>query len=86
MVDHGIRDEVAVHNPEAIVLDNPSFDRSIIGVTDDGRVVYDYEAMVLEMAGDDDIPCEDAADFIDYNTIRAIPYMGGYAPVIVYRI
>jgi hypothetical protein len=28
----------------------------------------------------------DAQEFIDYNTIRAIPYAGEYAPIIMYRI
>ena len=27
---------------DAVVFDNPNFDNSIIGVTTDGNVVYDY--------------------------------------------
>ena len=34
---------------DAIVFDNMSYDSSIIGVTTDGRVVYDYDKMVEEL-------------------------------------
>ena len=27
---------------------------------------------------------EEAVEFIDYNTLRAIPYMGDKAPIVVY--
>jgi hypothetical protein len=29
---------------------------------------------------------EDAEDFISYNTIRACPYMGDKAPIIMWRL
>ena len=29
---------------------------------------------------------EEAVEFIDYNTLRAIPYAGGFAPVVMYPI
>lgn len=69
---------------EAIVFDNPSFDNSIIGVTTDGNVVYDYDKMIEELMNDEDIPEQDAIDWIEYNTIRAIPYAGEMAPVVIY--
>lgn len=30
----------------AIILDNSAFDNSIIGVTLDGRLIYDYDKMI----------------------------------------
>lgn len=69
---------------DTIVFDNPNFDNSIIGVTTDGKAVYDYDKMVAELMEDDDISEQEAIDFIDYNTIRAIPYAGEMAPVIMF--
>lgn len=69
---------------DTIVFDNPSFDNSIIGVTTDGQVVYDYDKMVEELMRDDDISEQEAIDWIEYNTIRAIPYAGEMAPVVMF--
>ena len=70
----------------AVVCDNPSFDRSIIGVTTDNRVVYDYDKMIEEMMEDEECSYDDAVDWIDYNTIRSLPYLGENAPIIMYSI
>ena len=69
--------------PEAIVFDNPSFDNSIIGVTFGGAVIYDFDAMVAEMMKDEDISRGDAIDFIEYNTIRSLPYISDHTPIIM---
>jgi hypothetical protein len=71
-------------NDGALVFDNPAYDESIIGQTFDGRAIYDIEKMANELSTDDDIPIEDAMDFIDYNAIRSLPYAGDKAPVVVY--
>lgn len=70
---------------EAVLFENPNFDTAIIGVTVDGRVVYDYDKMVEHLATTDKISVDDAMEFIDYNTIRALPYVSN-APVIVYNL
>ena len=71
---------------DAIVFDNMSYDGSIVGVTTDGRVVYDYDKMIEELMEDEGWSYEDAAEWIDYNTIRSIPYAGPSAPIIMYSI
>lgn len=66
-------------------LDNPSYVTAAIGTEEiSGRVIYDYEKMVEFLMETDGMTYEDAAEFIDYNTIRAIPYMGESAPIILY--
>ena len=80
-INEDIRSEL---DEDAIVFDNPSFDNSIIGVTTDGQAVYDYEKMVAELMKDDDISEQEAIDWIEYNTIRSIPYAGEMAPVIIH--
>lgn len=69
--------------PEAIVFNNPSFDNSILGVTFGGAVIYDFDAMVAEMMEDEDMSRGDVIDFIEYNTIRSLPYISEHTPIIV---
>ena len=62
------------------------FDESIIGITEDFRVVYSYEKMVQEYAKDNECSYEDAIEWIDYNTMRAIPYFGEHRPIVYHEI
>ena len=79
--------ELRAELPEdTIIFDNMSYDGSIVGVTTDGRVVYDYDKMVEELMQDEKWSYEDAVEWIDYNTIRALPYAGGNGPIIMYSI
>ena len=70
---------------ESIVFENPDYDSAIIGISDDSRVIYDYDLMIAHLMDVDDMTEMDAADFIDYNTIRSIPYAGEYAPIVMYK-
>lgn len=61
-----------------------SYDDALIGVTTDDRAVYDYEKMVQWLIDTENYTEEEAVEWIDYNTIRALPYMGTDGPIIVY--
>ena len=63
-----------------------SYDSALIGVTEDNRAVYDYEKMVEWLVTEQEFTEEDAADWISYNTIRALPYFGEGAPVIMFPL
>lgn len=82
MVNMNIRNKLP---PNTIVLDNPSYDNSIIGLTFDGRAIYDYDLMVQELI-DEGYSAEEAIDWIDYNTIRGLIYIGEKAPLIVTNV
>lgn len=88
MKDEKIRkmyDEYGKENDfEIHFFENPSFDKSIIGITHNGRLIYDYEKMIYELAQDDGCDPLEAEEFIDYNTMRALPYFGSDAPIILY--
>ena len=71
---------------DAIVFDSMSYDGSIVGVTTDDRVVYDYDKMVEELMEDEGWSYEDATEWINYNTIRSLPYAGENAPIIMYTL
>lgn len=85
MILEDVREMLADVAPEAIILDNPSFDRSIIGITTEGGIVYDLEKMAEELANDDGIPLDEAYEFIDYNTLRSLGYasLQGISPTIL---
>ena len=63
-----------------------SYDTALIGVSADDRAVYDYDKMVDWLVENADFTPEEAMEWIDYNTVRALPYLGEDAPVIVYPL
>lgn len=78
-----INKEIRENLPEdSMVFDNASYDNSIIGVSTDGRVVYSFSKMVEELMTDNGWSEIDAIEWIEYNTIRALPYLGENAPII----
>lgn len=77
----------AEYGPGVVLLDPPELDRAIVGFTVGGpaRAVYTYDGLVEALAKtmDSDDAESDAREWIDYNTIRSLPYMGEHAPVVV---
>ena len=71
---------------DLILFENPSYDAAIIGVSTDNQVIYDYNKMIGCLMDEDGMTYEEAIDFIDYNTIRMIPYIGAGAPIVMYDI
>ena len=67
-------------------LTNFSYDTALIGVTDDNRAVYDFDKMVEWLIETQDFTYEESVEWIEYNTIRALPYMGEDAPIIMYSL
>ena len=70
----------------AIILDNASYDESIIGITLEGAIRYSYDRMVEEYMIDNECTYDEAVDWIDYNTVRALPYLPQPRPIIVYEM
>ena len=61
---------------DILILENYSYDDALIGVTEDNRAVYDFDKMVEWLARKEKISFSEAAEWIEYNTIRALPYAG----------
>lgn len=70
---------------DSIIFENPDYEQAIIGVSIDGNVVYDYDVMIEELIKEG-MTFEDAVEFIDYNTVRSLSYVGGQAPIIMISI
>ena len=67
-------------------LTNYDYSSAFIGVSTDNRAVYDYEKMVEWLINTEGFTEEEAIEWIDYNTLRAIEYFGEDAPIIMYPI
>ena len=68
---------------DSIVFESPDYDGAIIGVSEDGAVVYDFNRMAVWLSEKENISIEEAIDFICFNTIGALPHIGEGAPVII---
>ena len=69
---------------DVVIFENYSYDDALIGVTEDGRAVYAYDKMVDWLMKEESWTEDEAVDWIEYNTIRALPYMGADAPIVMY--
>lgn len=83
----------------AVVLDPPSLDEAIIGVTKNDRgdpiFVYDFEELVRCHAKDhaqtlsapspdeDVYALDQAFEWVTFNTLGSLPYMGERAPLVL---
>ena len=70
-----------------VVFDNPSYLNAIVGISDEGALCYSYEKMIKCLMEEDKMEYDDAMEFIDYNTIRALPYASsmGVRPIVIYN-
>lgn len=63
-----------------------SYDDALVGVSEDGRAIYDFDKMVqwlMDKHGWSDI---ESIEWIKVNTLRALPYMGEGSPIIMYPL
>ncbi len=71
---------------DVIILINDSYDTALIGVSDDNRAIYDYDKMIEWLMNTNYWTADEAIEWIDYNVIRALPYIGDKAPIIMYTL
>lgn len=67
-------------------LIDDSYDDALVGVTEDDRAVYDFEKMVKWLVERDKMTEQEAIEWIEYNTLRALPYFGSDAPIVMYPL
>lgn len=69
-------------NPElndTIYFTNPDYPSAIIGITDDGRLIYDNDKMCESLVENNGMTYEEAQEWIDYN----IGYYGNKTPIVL---
>lgn len=69
---------------DVIYLVNYSYDDALIGVSEDGRAVYDFDKMIEWLMINEDFAYDEAIEWIEFNTLRALHYLGKKAPIIIY--
>lgn len=57
------------------------YDYAILGITDDGRLVYSKDIMVRILSNDGKMSWEEASEFLEFNCFSA--YIGEMGPVYV---
>ena len=70
---------------DVTVFENYDYADAFIGMSDDGRAVYSYDKMIEWLMVNENLSYEDSVEWIDYNTIRALPYYPG-GPIVVYDV
>ena len=67
-------------------LVDESYDDALIGVSEDGRAIYDFGLMIEWLMTKYDWSETESIEWIETNTLRALPYMGEGSPIIMYGL
>lgn len=70
-------------NEDLVFFTEYNYDSAIIGISHDDRVIYSYNKMIDFLVKTEKWTDEEAIEWIDYNTLRAIPYGGANAPIVL---
>lgn len=71
-------------DPKALRLEpSTTFDRAILGLSSDGRIVYSENRILLALQDVDGMDYEQALEWYEYNTARGVAYAGKKAPIII---
>jgi hypothetical protein len=68
-----------------VYFTNYSYDNALIGVSEDNRAIYDFNKMVEWLMYEEGFEESEAIEWIEFNTIRALPYISN-SPIIMYPI
>lgn len=71
---------------DIIIFKDFSYDDALIGVSENGRAIYDYEKMIEWLMNEEGWTDDEAVDWIEYNTLRSLDYIGGKTPIIMYPL
>lgn len=78
LLDYGYED--------VIIFKDFSYDDALIGVSNDNRAIYDFSKMIEWLMNSEGWTEEESIEWIEYNTVRALPYAGDEAPIIMYSL
>ena len=80
----------------AAIFDPNTLDSAILAVyrlsNGEHVAVYDYQELIRRYMADDGVSLGDEEayldwqEFVDYNTLRSVPYMGDRSPIIVLEV
>lgn len=67
-------------------LTNYSYDDALIGVSSDNRAIYSFNLMIEWLIEKEGFSMDEAIEWIELNTIRALGYLGENSPIIMYPL
>lgn len=68
---------------DVIIFEKPSYNAAFVGVSEDGRSVYDYDKMIIWLTQEEGMTYDEAVEFIDWNS--SFYYGEGY-PIILHNL
>ncbi len=71
---------------DTVIFEDYSYEDAFVGVSEDGRAIYDYDLMVKWLVDQKGFSEESAVEWIEFNTLRALPYMGDMRPIIMHTL
>jgi hypothetical protein len=71
---------------DVLIFSNPDYASAFIGISDDNRAIYSYDKMIRHLMDKDSMTDIEAIEFIEFNTMRAMPYFGEKTPIIMYEL
>ena len=71
---------------DVLIFSNPDYASAFIGISEDNRAIYAFDKMVEFLMENDSMTDIEAIEFIECNTLRALPYFGGDAPIVMYSL
>lgn len=79
-----IEELMSLADPKALRLEpKETFDRAILGLTSDGRIVYSENKILLALQDVEGMEYDEALEWYEYNTSRGVAYAGKKAPIII---
>lgn len=71
---------------DSLIFRDYDYASAVIGVDHTGRVIYDFDKMVEWLMEKEGWTEEECIEWIEYNTLRAIPYYSeGLPPIVMYN-
>ena len=77
---------IDLQESKTILFRNPDYSTAIVGVSEDNKIIYDYNKMIDYLIEYDNMSYEDAIDFINYDTIKSLGYISDNKPIIMYTL
>ena len=73
-------------DPGVLVIGNAdeadALNTAIIGITSDGRAVYDYDNLIYAFADFNNWSYDEAIEWYEFNTLRSLPYFPNHPYVV----
>lgn len=70
---------------QIIILEGDEFANGFIGLSTDNRAVYAYDKLIDSLSRSNNWSTDEAIEWLEYNTIRSLPYLGDKAPIIIHE-